>query len=296
MQPSPATLPATQQQWTVLSLLQWATRYLADQGFDEPRLHVELLLARVLLCSRLQLYTNFDRRMTGEELARFKALLKRRLAHEPLQYILGETEFMGIRLAVDRRVLIPRPETELLVEKALEAMKSMDKPDVHVLDIGTGSGNIAIALATFEPRARVAAIDVSDEALQVAETNAHNNGIETIEFCRASVFQEFLPERTFDVIVSNPPYISRREFSLLQPEIREYEPRVATTDDADGLTVIRRVADVAARRLHNDGFLFLEIAYNQSADATEIAERAGLHDVRVATDFAGHPRIVSARK
>ncbi len=296
MEPSPATLSTTRQRWTVLSLLQWATQYLLDHAFEEARLHAELFLAHVLSCSRLQLYTNFDRPMTEAELAHFKTLLKRRLAHEPLQYILGETEFMGIRLAVDRRVLIPRPETELLVEKALEAMKSIDKPDVHVLDIGTGSGNIAIAVAKFEPRARLAAMDVSDEALQVAEANAQSNSIDTIEFLRASVFDEFLPGRRFDVIISNPPYISREEFSLLQPEVRHYEPRIATTDNADGLTVIHRIAEVAAQRLHDGGSLFLEIAYNQSAEAAAIAEQAGLRDVRVATDFAGHPRILSARK
>ncbi len=296
MQPSAATHSLLRQRWTTLSLLQWAARSLADRGFDEARLHAELLLASVLSCSRLQLYTHFDRPITADELARFKTLFKRRLAHEPLQYILGETEFMGLRLAVDRRVLIPRPETELLVEQALLRMRAMDKPHLQVLDIGTGSGNIAIAVATFEPRAHVTALDVSAEALQLAESNARSNGITAIEFCRASILDDVLPGRTFDFIISNPPYISREEFSLLQPEVRDYEPRIATTDDADGLTIIRRVAQLAARSLHAGGFLFLEIAYNQSTEAREVVERAGLHDVQVAADFAGHPRILSARK
>ncbi len=296
MQHSAVALPPTQRHWTVLSLLQWATQYLADHGFDEARLHVELLLARVLSCSRLELYTSFDRPMTQEELARFKALLKRRVTHEPLQYILGETEFMGIRLAVDRRVLIPRPETESLVEKALEAMKTMPGRSIDVLDIGTGSGNIAIAVAKFEPRARVAAIDVSADALHLAESNARDNDAGTVEFFRASVFDEFLPGREFDVIISNPPYLSREEFPQVQPEVKDFEPRIATTDDADGLTFVRRIAEVSSQRLRRGGWLFLEIAYNQSAQAREILERADLCDVCVAEDFAGHPRIVSARK
>lgn len=296
MQPSAVALSATQRHWTVLSLLQWAAQYLADHGFDEARLHVELLLARVLSCSRLELYTSFDRPLTQEELAGFKALLKRRLTHEPLQYILGETEFMGIRLAVDRRVLIPRPETESLVEKALEAMKTMPGRSIDVLDIGTGSGNIAIAVAKLEPRARVAAIDVSADALHVAESNARHNDAGTVEFFRASVFDEFLPDRELDVIISNPPYISREEFPHVQPEVKDFEPRIATTDDADGLTFVRRIAEVSSQRLRHGGWLFLEIAYNQSAQVKEILERADLCDVRVAEDFAGHPRIVSARK
>lgn len=287
---------STGQQWTVLSLLQSAMQHLSERGFEEARLHVELLLAHVLHCSRLQLYTNYDRPLSADELATFKAFLKRRLAHEPLQYILGTTEFMGIPLRVDRRVLIPRPETEQLVERAVHILGTMNKPRPEVLDIGTGSGNISIAIAKFAPHCVVTAIDVSSEALAVAQENAATNNIHTVTFVQADVFDDFLPHEQFDMIVSNPPYISADEFVLLTPEIRQFEPRIATTDEADGLRVIRRIAQVAQIKLYSGGHLLLEIAYNQGEAASEILRQAGLNGVEVYTDYAGQPRIVCARK
>jgi release factor glutamine methyltransferase len=295
MPPPIAPIAQQQETWTVLSLLQWATRHLTERGFDEARLHVELLLAHVLKCTRLHLYTNYDRPMSGEELAAFKALFKRRLAHEPLQYILGKTEFMGLPLAVDRRVLIPRPETEQLVEQALEILGTIGKPHPAVLDIGTGSGNIAIAIAAFAQNCAVTAMDVSPEALELAADNARINGVDTITFLCADVFDDFLPDVQFDMIVSNPPYISADEFGRLAPEIREFEPRRATTDEADGLRFLRRIAQVATTKVRPGGWLLMEIAYNQSTAAAEIVREAGLKDVQVAADYAGHPRILFAR-
>ncbi|MER3523761.1 MAG: peptide chain release factor N(5)-glutamine methyltransferase [Ignavibacteria bacterium] len=282
--------------WTVLSLLQWGAEYLTERGFDEARLHTELLLAHALRCSRLELYTNFDRPMTEEELAQFKVLFKRRLTHEPLQYILGETEFMGIRLAVDRRVLIPRPETEQLVEHVLSVIKGNGTPDLRLLEIGTGSGNIAIALAKFAPSLCITAVDVSEEALRLAKDNAEATAVRSIEFVHADIFDDILPGRMFDVIVSNPPYISLEEFHSLQPEVRDFEPRLATTDEADGLRFIRRIALFAAERLVPEGWLFMEISYNQAPLVQHIVEHAGLRYGGVVNDFAGHPRILSARK
>lgn len=295
MQPSPASARLSSH-WTVLSLLQWGAQYLTQRGFDEARLHTELLLTHVLRCSRLELYTNFDRPMTEEELAQFKVLFKRRLTHEPLQYILGETEFMGIQLAVDRRVLIPRPETEQLVEHVLNAFKADGRPELRLLEIGTGSGNIAIALAKFVPSLRITSIDVSKEALCLAKDNAEANTVDSIEFVHADIFDDILPGRMFEGIVSNPPYISLEEFDALQPEVRDFEPRLATTDEADGLRIIRRIALFAAERLVPEGWLFMEMSYNQASSVTRIVEHAGLRHVRVTNDVAGHPRILSARK
>ncbi len=282
--------------WTVLSLIDWSTQHLSQQGFDEARLHVEILLAYTLNFSRLQLYTHFDKPLAPDELSRFKELFKRRLAHEPLQYIIGETEFMGLPLFVDSRVLIPRPETEQLVERVLDAIKSLNKEKVAVLDIGTGSGNIPIAVAKFAPKANITAMDVSADALAVAKENASRNGIGNINFVRADIFSDTLPPKTFDVIVSNPPYIALKEFLSLLPEVRDFEPRIATTDEGDGLKFIRRIAYVAVQQLNDGGFLLIEIAYNQSEQAAHILQQAGLRDVEVFQDFAGHPRILSARK
>ncbi len=295
MHDTAATSPQTVQQWTVLSLINWSTQHLSGLGFDEARLHVELLLAEVLGYSRLQLYTNFDRPLTPAELASFKTLYRRRLEHEPLQYILGYTDFMGLRLAVNPAVLIPRPETEILVEKALEWVSSSGKARVEVLDVGTGSGNIAIALAKRCPAAVVTSIDVSREALDLAQKNAAAHETQDITFVQANVLDEFLPGKHFDLLVSNPPYIALAEFAGLQTEVRDFEPRLATTDEADGYRFIRRLAEVAALRIVSGGGLFVEIAYNQGEHSVEILSSAGLLDVCVHHDYSGHPRILSAR-
>ncbi len=288
------TLPPTVQTWTVLSLIEWSTNHLLERNFDEARLHAEMLLAHILKYSRLQLYTNFDRPLTRNDLASFKELFKRRLTHEPLQYILGETEFMGLPFSVNKNVLIPRPETELLVEKAIDTIKLLDKKEAEILDIGTGSGNIAIAIAALARSSRVTSIDISNEALRTAKQNAERNDVSNVTLLHADMLSEFLGDQMFDGIVSNPPYISAAEFNTLQPEIRDFEPRIATTDDLDGYTFIRRVATIAMQKLNHDGFLLMEIGYGQSDEAKKIVEGAGLKDAGVIVDYNGIPRILSA--
>ena len=284
------------QPWTVLSLIEWSTNHLLERNFDEARLHAELLLAHTMHYSRLHLYTNFDRPLTANELAVFKELFKRRLTHEPLQYILGETEFMGLPFAVNKHVLIPRPETELLVEKAIELIHSIDKEKVDLLDLGTGSGNIAVSIARVATKAAVTSIDISNDALAVAKVNAERNQVSDITFLQVDMLTDFLPGTTFDGIVSNPPYIAVDEFNQLQPEVRDCEPRIATTDEHDGFTFVRRIAHLASQTLNAGGFLLMEIAYNQSDEAKQIAVAAGLRNVEVFADYGGNPRILSARK
>ncbi|MBP1654303.1 MAG: hemK [Bacteroidetes bacterium] len=282
------------QQWTVLSLLQWGSDYLKEKGFDEPRLTVDLLLAHVLSLPRLNLYLQFDRPLTADELSRFKALFKRRLSREPLQYIIGETDFMGLRVRVTPDVLVPRPETELLAERAIEELKRRAPGSQVVLEIGTGSGNLAMAIARFVPTARIVSIDVSAPALAVARENLRTHGIETVDLEVVDVFSDWPEDRRFDLIVSNPPYISLTEFAELQPEVRDFEPRLATTDESDGLRVIRRIVDLAGTALLPGGSLLLEVAYDQSRDVTRLLEQRGLKDVRWYDDHAGIPRVVSA--
>ncbi|MEO8168408.1 MAG: peptide chain release factor N(5)-glutamine methyltransferase [bacterium] len=284
------------QPWTVLSLIEWSTNHLHERQFDEARLHTELLLAHVMDCTRLHLYTNFDRPLTLTELAQFKELLKRRLTHEPLQYILGETEFMGLPFVVNKHVLIPRQETELLVEKAIEYIDACEKENVEVLDLGTGSGNISISIANFSKSAALSSVDISHEALAVAAANAERNHVSNVAFIHADMMSDFLPGKMFDGIVSNPPYIALEEFDGLQPEVRDFEPRIATTDDRDGFTFIRRITQLADQKLHPDGFLLMEIAYNQSNEAKNIAVQSGLKNVEIFADYSGNPRILSARK
>jgi release factor glutamine methyltransferase len=282
------------QQWTVLSLLQWGSDYLKEKGFDEPRLTVDLLLAHVLNLPRLNLYLQFDRPLTTDELSRFKTLFKRRLSREPLQYIIGETDFMGLRVRVTPDVLVPRPETELLAERAIEELKRRAPGSQVVLEIGTGSGNLAMAIARFVPTARIVSIDVSAPALAVARENLRSHGIETVDLEVVDVFSGWPEERKFDLIVSNPPYISLTEFAELQPEVRDFEPRLATTDESDGLRVIRRIVDLAGTALLPGGSLLLEVAYDQYRDVTRLLDQRGLKDVRWYDDHAGIPRVVSA--
>ncbi len=283
--------PAPPRTWTVLLLLDWATGYLAARGFEEARLNVELLLAHVLSRSRLDLYLQLDRPLTAPELAIFKTVFQRRLSHEPVQYITGETEFMGLSFYVDRNVLIPRPETEQLVERTLETVRDMELSTASILDIGTGSGNIAVALGHFLRRADIVAIDISAEALTTAERNVSRNHIGNVRLMQLDMFDEFPPNLKFDVIVSNPPYVSLKEFAALQAEVREYEPRIATTDGADGLRFINHIAKFGKGLLNPGGALLVEIGYGQSEGVLEIFFKEGYVGVEVLQDYAGIPRI-----
>jgi release factor glutamine methyltransferase len=285
-----------QRTWTVLGLIEWATGYLADRGFDECRLHAELLLGHVLKLPRLNLYLQFDRTLEPSELSAFKQLFRRRLSHEPLQYILGETEFMGLSIHVDSTVLIPRPETELLVERALAAVTSAGLDTPCILDVGTGSANIAIALAHFLPSATILAVDVSPDSLATAAANIARHGFSNIELLRLDILKETPGDRQFDLIVSNPPYISIEEFPVLQEEIRRYEPAIATTDGRDGLVFHRRLAEISRSHLCARGSLIVEIGHGQADAVRELMHAAGLEEVEVTSDFSQIPRIAAARK
>jgi len=255
-------------------------------------LTADLLLASVLRLSRLDLYLQYDRPLTSSEIGTFRDLLKRRLRHEPLQYILGETEFMGLTLKVDPHVLIPRPETELLAEKALETIEDLPPGPVRVLDIGTGSGNIAIALAHYAPEAHVTAIDVSDKALAVAAENVDRHRLKNVSLQKLDLFSEELDDRRFSLVLSNPPYVSADEFEHLQPEVRDFEPKVATTDDADGFRFIKRISELAGSHLLPGGALIVELGAGQSPAALEIVRSAGLVNVEIFKDYSSIPRVI----
>lgn len=285
--------------WTVLSLIEWSRDYLAGRGFDEARLHAELMLAHVLKVNRLQLYLQFDRPLGTEELASYRGLFKRRLTHEPLQYILGETEFMGLRLTVGPGVLIPRPETELLVERAIARIREIPAEKVRVLDIGTGSGNIALAIAHHAPNAEVTGVDSSEDAIARSMMNLNlDPGLNRspVRFIHADVFDPAAVNGSFALVVSNPPYISKEEFDTLMPEVRLFEPRQALTDEADGLDVIRRLVARVAGLLEPQGTFLCEIGHGQEADVREMLDKAGFSGVVVHIDYAGIPRVAEARR
>jgi release factor glutamine methyltransferase len=288
-------IAADERIWTIASLLEWSNDYFSRHAVDAPRLTAELLLGRVLGLRRIDLYLKFDMVLTVDELASYKALFRRRLGHEPLQYILGETEFMGLRLQVDRRVLIPRPETEVLVETVSAHATTIKEP--RILDIGTGSGNIPISLASRIPGAHIVSVDISEDALEVARSNCRLHGCESrVTLLRADILtagpDAFGPP--FDIVVSNPPYISEQEFAEVEAEVRDHEPRMATTDDADGLTFHRAIIDRARSWLANGGWLALEVAYGQAPTVAAFCTGAGYGSVGIARDLSGIDRIVTA--
>lgn len=252
---------------TVLEVISKSSDFLAKKGVDSPRLQTELLLAHVLQLPRMKLYLNFERKLTEPELDSLRKLVQRRGQREPLQHLVGSTSFCGLEMAVNRHVLIPRPETELLAEAGWQFLSTINHQPSTALDFGTGSGCIAIALATKCPTTHLIALDISAEALAMAKQNAEKNGVaERIEFRHGDGFATLKPGERFDLIVSNPPYIASVEIETLQPEVRDHDPRGALDGGADGLDFYRRIAAQAATLLKPNGKIMLEFGEGQ-ADA-----------------------------
>jgi len=285
------------QPWTIQRIIVWSTNFLTDKGTDTPRLDAELLLCAVLQCKRIQLYMNFDKPVTVSERDAYKVLLRRRAANEPIAYILGEKEFMGLTFKVNRDVLIPRPDTEILVEAALAFLKS--RASKHILDIGTGSGCIPISLAKLG-QASGTAWDLSDAALAVASGNAEAHGITDICFGRVDALSADAFEQRaaalhgYDLIISNPPYISVAERDGLAASVREFEPHAALFAAEDGLLFYRVIAERCSSQLKADGKLMFEIGWTQGRAVTEILSERGWSQLQVIKDLAGRDRVVIA--
>jgi release factor glutamine methyltransferase len=279
--------------WTIRRVLDWTRGHFEKQAVDSPRLTAELLLGHVLSLPRVKLYMDLDRPLSKEELGTYRALIQRRLAGEPTQYVIGHKEFYGRRFAVDARVLVPRPETELLVEAALRSVPK-DAP-ARVLDLCTGSGCVAITIAAERPQASVWATDLSPGALAVAKANAEALGVDgRVTFFEGDLLAPVPAEARFDVIVSNPPYVKSGEIAGLQREVQQ-EPRLALDGGADGLDVIRRLVPAALARLKPGGLLALEIGEDQGAALRDIFARAGARDVTIEKDLAQHERLALGR-
>jgi release factor glutamine methyltransferase len=273
--------------------------FLAKKGVDSPRLQAELLLARVIGLARMQLYLNFERSLSAPETDALRELVKRRGQREPLQHILGSTSFCGYEIAVTKSVLIPRPETELLAEqgwKYLNELTSLGQNQLSALDVGTGSGCLAIALAAKCPTVNVYASDISAEALQVATENAAKNGVaQRIQFLEGSLFAALQPGLTFDLIISNPPYIPSAEIETLEPEVRDYDPRQALDGGADGLDFFRRLGRESANFLKPGGKLILEFGDGEAEAVRVILEEQKWIVEAVTEDYTGRLRMLVAR-
>lgn len=284
--------------WKLLELLTWTSQYLLERGFENPRLNVEQLLAHTLGCQRIGLYLNADKPLIASELSHFKALLKRRLRHEPLQYILGRAEFMSLPFRITSAVLVPRPETEILVESVLAEVKSRfpDRKHISCLDIGTGSGNVAVALARYSSELNITAIDISADGLALAQENASSNGVANrirfrlVDFL-ASDLLTCLSDK-YQIVVSNPPYIASADIATLPPEVRDFEPRQALDGGVDGLNFYRKIAHDLKHLLQPDGFAAFEIGYQQAPAIQQLFQHHGLGTNRVRQDLAGKDRII----
>jgi release factor glutamine methyltransferase len=266
---------------TVLEVIQRSTEYLAKRGVDSPRLQIELLLAHVLQLPRLKLYLNFERPLADGELATLRELVRRRGEREPLQHLVGTACFFGLEFEVNRDVLIPRPETEVLVEHALQQLSTRASRPARVLDLGTGSGCLAITLAVKAPAVSVHATDLSEAALTVARRNAARHGVAgRIEFCAGDGFAAVPDGLAFDLCVSNPPYIPSGEIGTLEPEVRDFDPRAALDGGADGLDFFRRIAAEAPGRLRRDGVALLELGDGQAGTLPALFATAGWRTCR----------------
>ena len=283
--------------WRIVDALKWSRDYLNRKGVESAQLEAEWMLREVLHCTRLEIYLNHERPLTGAELATFKKLLQVRATGKPLQYVLGYTEFLGFKILVDERVLIPRPETEVVIEKLLALIQGMGKKQIRILDVGTGSGCIAIALAAGCPRCQVMALDISQEALELAQKNAVLNKIaERISFIRQDILKESLGDEPLDVIVSNPPYVAGEWWQKLDPAVKAHEPEVALNPGQDALIFYRRLAQLGVIRLNPGGIIAVEIGGNyQEEEVSKIFMENGFLDVQVVKDYLGQSRGIIAR-
>lgn len=271
--------------------LEGAISRMAGAGVSEPRCKVEFLLAHVLQCGRLELWGRRDRLLTAEQAATAEALLARLVDGEPLQYVLGETDFLGRVFRTDRRALIPRPETEGLVEAVLGCTGVWGREGVTIADVGTGSGCIAVSLALARPECRVVATDLSADALDLARENARAHGVlERIEFRRGDLLAGQADE-SLDAVVSNPPYVSTSVWRKLPADIRDREPRSALDGGESGLEVIARLIPQAKSALKRGGTLFMEIGEDQGESVRNLLIENTLHSVEIRKDLAGHDRI-----
>ncbi|MDH3268416.1 MAG: peptide chain release factor N(5)-glutamine methyltransferase [Ignavibacteria bacterium] len=277
---------------TVLESIKLSTDFLAGKGIESPRTNAELLLGHIIGCKRLDLYLLFDRPLSGIELQQYREYIKRRGTFEPLQYILGKVEFYGLELIVNQTVLIPRPETELLVENIIN--QSSKEKESMILDVGCGSGNISIALAVNLETVNIITTDIREETLQVAKANAKKHSVSNrIKFINHNILEnDFNNFPMFDIIVSNPPYVSKENFSTLQREIKDFEPRTAVTDESDGYTFFKVIAKEAATKLTTNGKLFFEIADGQSDGVRKIMEQNNFDNITVIKDYQKIDRIV----
>ena len=286
------------QQWTIQRLLTWTTEYFQKSGRDSPRLAAEVLLAEALGCPRIQLYARFAEVPVEPQLGKFRSWVKRHAAGEPVAYLVGHREFYSLRFEVNSDVLIPRPETEMAIVVAIDALRDPKWSTKKVIDVGTGSGCIAVTLAKQLPDVSIVAIDISDAALAVAQRNAERHGVSgRIEFLKSDLLQGLKPDTQVPVIISNPPYVGRKEVGTLDDNVQKYEPELALFGGEQGIEITSRLVAEAIPRLLPDGWLILETSPMLARQVKDIVDQSGqFASCEIKKDLSKQDRLVVARR
>jgi len=285
---------ATNKIWRIIDLINWGVKYFQDRSFENPRLEIEIFLQHIFGYKKIDLYINFEEEVTPKNLKRLREFIKRRVENEPIQYITGVSNFYGRDFNVNKNVLIPRPETEILVNVSIDYLSSKKAP--YIIDVGTGSGCIAITLAKELPSSKVIAIDYSQQALNIAKENAELVGVKNIEFLKLDFLSENL-NYVADAVVSNPPYIAQEDIQSLMIDVKEFEPHRALTDNADGLEFYRILANKLDVILKKKGVLIIEVGRgNHPVEVKKLFEELGYNDIEMINDYNKDVRVLKIMK
>lgn len=278
------------QKHKLLDIIHWGENLLVSNGFKNVRQEIEWMLCDLLKIDRSDIYLKINSKISKKNFSKLKEWINQRLKNKPLQYITGKTEFYGHQISVSPDVLIPRPETERLVDIAIDTIKNLSKP--KILEVGTGSGCISIALGSAKKDANILSLDVSDSALEIAKINTKKNNISNIKFLKLD-FLESIPKGQYDLIISNPPYISKNEMKEIMLDVKEFEPKIALTDNNDGLEFYRRFSNKAKKMINEKGSLILEVGIgSHPIRVREIFHSSGFNKIDLISDYNGDPRVI----
>ena len=276
--------------WRIIDLIKWGEKYLKEKSIENSKIEIELFLQHLLKCKRIDLYLQFETIVKPESLAILRKWITRRINNEPIQYILGSSEFYGRSFIVNKNVLIPRPETEILIDISIEELKNVNSP--LILDVGTGSGCIAITIALEIPSSTIIAIDIDERAISVAKNNIEKHGVKNIEFVVTDIFHEKINKKV-DMLISNPPYISKEEVSGLMRDVKDYEPLIALTDNNDGLMFYRKIAEIMPSILKENGKAIMEVGIKDHPDRVEeIFRERGFGEIKTRLDLNKDKRVI----
>ena len=276
--------------WRIIDIINWGEKYLKDRSFDSPRNEIEILLLHLIGCKKIDLYLNFEKVIKPEDLITLRGWIKRRVNREPIQHIIGHSEFYGRRFIVNQDVLIPRPETETVIDISIDALSKKNTP--VIIDIGTGSGCIGITLALEIPRSKVFAIDISEAALSIAKKNAAIYNLKNIEFIKMDFLSKDI-KHNVDLLVSNPPYIPQKEISSLMRDVKEYEPMIALTDNSNGLVFYQKISKIIPHVVKKNGVTILEVGRGDHHNKVkEVFSKEGYSDIETICDLNKDIRVL----